>query len=45
MIRRSNELDALVRGILRDIAPQMDIDALRSEDDMRTRSISTRSTS
>jgi acyl carrier protein len=31
----STELDALVRGILSDIAPDMDIEGLRAEDDMR----------
>ena len=35
MTRTSAETELLVRGILRDIAPEMDIDALRSEDDMR----------
>ena len=35
MIRTSAEMELLVREILRDIAPEMDIDALRSEDDMR----------
>jgi acyl carrier protein len=28
-------MELLVREILRDIAPEMDIDALRAEDDMR----------
>ncbi|HUP73917.1 MAG TPA: acyl carrier protein [Acidimicrobiales bacterium] len=31
----STELDALVRGILSDIAPDVDIAGLRAEDDMR----------
>ena len=35
MDRSPAELDALVRGVLRDIAPDMDIDALRADDDMR----------
>ena len=35
MTRTSAETELLVRGILRDIAPEMDIDALRAEDDMR----------
>ena len=35
MARSPSELDLLVRGILRDIAPEMDIDALGGEDDMR----------
>ena len=35
MTRSSTELDALVRGILSDIAPDMDIAGLRAEDDMR----------
>jgi len=35
MARTSAELDSLVRAILRDIAPEMDIDALPAGDDMR----------
>ena len=31
----TTELDALVRGILSDIAPDMDIEGLRADDDMR----------
>jgi acyl carrier protein len=35
MIRSSTELDALVRGILNNIAPDMDIAELPAEADMR----------
>jgi acyl carrier protein len=35
MTRTSAELESLVRAVLSDIAPEMDIDALRAEEDMR----------
>ena len=35
MTRSSSEMDQLVRAILRDIAPEMDIDGLRAEEEMR----------
>jgi acyl carrier protein len=35
MTRSATELDLLVRDTLRDIAPDMDISALRADDDMR----------
>lgn len=35
MTRSLTDLDALVRGILRDIAPDVDIDALRPDEDLR----------
>ena len=35
MANSTTELDVLVRDTLRDIAPDMDIDALGTDDDMR----------
>ena len=35
MTRSSTEMEQLVRDTLRDIAPELDIDALPADDDMR----------